>query len=90
MGIELLTLAVFVLLVCKAAMLLRIVSASNVYDKMLAVSVFNTCIVITIMILGTIDGSAEFFIDVSLMYACVGLVASVGFAKFFLYGGWGK
>ncbi|QJC27398.1 cation:proton antiporter, subunit F [Anaplasma platys] len=82
--------SVFVLLACCAAMVLGIVSVSSIYDRMLAVNVFNTCMVLAIVTLGVVMDSADFFIDVALVYACVGLVASVGFAKYFLYGGWGE
>lgn len=82
--------SVYVLLVCCAAMVLKIVGASGVYDRMLAVNVFNTCVVTAIMALGVVMGSIEFFIDIALVYACVGLVTSVGFARYFLYGGWGE
>ncbi|SBO13898.1 putative monovalent cation/H+ antiporter subunit F [Anaplasma phagocytophilum] len=80
--------SIFVLLACEAVMLFRIVSARSVYDRILAVNVFSTCVVMLMMLLGAMGGAVELFIDVSLMYACVGLVAAVGFARFFLYNGW--
>ena len=75
--------SVFVLLVCSAAMLFKVVTAGSVYDKILGLNVFSTCMVVSIVALGFALDAVEFFIDVSLMYACVGLVAAVAFAKFF-------
>lgn len=82
--------SVYVLLACCVVVVLRIIGVSGIYDRLLAVNVFNTCMVVAIMALGIVMNSHEFFIDIALVYACVGLVASVGFARFFLYGGWGE
>ena len=76
--------SVFILLACSAAMLFKVITASSVYERILALNVFNTCMVVSIVVLGFALNAVEFFIDVSLMYACVGLVAAVGFAKFFI------
>ena len=75
--------SVFVLLMCSAALLFRVITASSIYDKILGLNIFNTCMVVAVMVLGFALDAVEFFIDVSLMYACVGLVAAVAFAKFF-------
>ena len=67
-----------------SAMLYRVVVAENVCDKAISASVFNACGTALIMALGVLMDAQLFFIDVSLVYACVGLVSAVGLARFIM------
>ena len=78
------------ILFCAVCTLVRAVSVTGLCDRVLALNMFNTCVVLMIVMMGALLDIGEYLIDISLMYACVGLVYSIGFARFFLYGGWDK
>ncbi|MGN7661110.1 MAG: monovalent cation/H+ antiporter complex subunit F [Anaplasma sp.] len=88
MEVSLLIFSIFALLLCMLTMLFRVVTAGTVGDRVLAANVFNACGVALIMTLGVLRGTQSFFIDVVLVYACVGLASAMGFVKFFT-NGWG-
>ncbi|WP_041651439.1 monovalent cation/H+ antiporter complex subunit F [Anaplasma centrale] len=75
--------SIFVLIACMFAMLYKVITSGFIGDRMLAASAFNTYGVVLIAALGVLADAQEFFVDVSLVYACIGLVSAVGFAKFF-------
>ncbi|ASI47797.1 MAG: monovalent cation/H+ antiporter complex subunit F [Anaplasma ovis] len=75
--------SIFVLVACMSAMLYKVIVSRLVGDRMLAASAFNTFGVVLITAFGVLTGNQAFFVDVSLVYACIGLVSAIGFSKFF-------
>ena len=64
------------------AMLIFMLCGKLTYDKLNALFVMNTNIVILIMTVGFIDGRMDMYIDIALSYAILGFVTTVIFAKY--------
>jgi len=64
------------------AMLIFMFCGKLVYDKLNALFVINTNIVIIIMAIGFIDGRENMYIDIALSYATLGFVTTVILAKY--------
>ena len=75
--------SVFVLVACMFVMLYKVITSGFVGDKILAASAFSTFGVLLIVAFGVLTDNQAFFVDVSLVYACIGLVSAIGFSKFF-------
>lgn len=63
-------------------MLFFMIRKNGVYDKLNAMFVMNTNIVILILVRGLIDGRIDMYIDISLSYSILGFVTTVILAKF--------
>ena len=64
------------------SMLIFMLCGKLTYDKLNALFVMNTNIVILIMTVGFIDGRMDMYIDIALSYAILGFVTTVIFAKY--------
>lgn len=63
------------------AMVIFLISGKLIYDRMNAVFVMNTNVIMLIMTLGFIDGRYDMYIDIALSYAILGFVSNVILAK---------
>lgn len=63
-------------------MLFFMIRKNGVYDKLNAMFVMNTNIVILILVRGLIDGRIDMYIDIALSYSILGFVTTVILAKF--------
>ncbi len=63
------------------AMVIFLISGKLIYDRMNAVFVMNTNVIMLIMTLGFIDGRYDMYIDIALSYAILGFVSTVILAK---------
>ncbi|AHX04443.1 monovalent cation/H+ antiporter complex subunit F [Ehrlichia japonica] len=84
-----LVLTVCVLLFCMGMMLVYLSIGRTIYDKILAANLFGTYSMVLIIVIGIINGTFSLLIDVSLVYACVNFISTVGFMRFFLHGSFG-
>ena len=75
--IALAALIVFLLL-----MVLHMVRGKSIYDRMNALAVINSDVVILIVILGFQDGRPEMYIDIAIAYAILGFVSNIVVAKY--------
>ena len=75
--------ALLVGLICivMAMLVFMLVSKTN-YDKMNAMFVMNTNIVLLIMAIGYAQGREDMYIDIALSYAILGFVTTVILAKY--------
>lgn len=64
------------------AMLVFMLSGKMIYDRLNALFVMNTNIVMLIMLIGFIDGRMDMYIDIALSYAILGFVTTVILAKY--------
>ncbi|AUO54669.1 monovalent cation/H+ antiporter complex subunit F [Ehrlichia canis] len=79
-----------VLLFCMGAMLICVATGNSIYDKILAANLFGTYSVVLIVVVGVINNTFSFLIDVSLVYACINFISTIAFMRFFLHGSFGK
>lgn len=80
-----LTAAGIAILVTMALALARALVGPTLYDRILAVNVFNTKTVLIIAVMGFLTGRPE-FLDIALVYALISFVAVIAVLKFFAYG----
>lgn len=80
-----LTAAGIAILVTMALSLTRALTGPTLYDRILAVNVFNTKTVLIIAVLGFLTERPE-FLDIALVYAMISFVAVIAVLKFFAYG----
>ncbi len=73
------------ILVTMALALARALAGPTLYDRILAVNVFNTKTVLIIAVMGFLTERPE-FMDVALVYALISFVAVIAVLKFFAYG----
>jgi len=66
-------------------LLVRASLGKTVFDRILAVNLIGTNIVLVILFLGFFDHTKS-YIDVALVYATLNFVATIGFLRFFRYG----
>ncbi len=70
-------------LVCiMVAMTVFMFTGKLVYDKLNAVFVMNTVIIMLIMTVGFIDSRYEMYIDIAISYSILGFVSTVILAKY--------
>lgn len=78
-----------VLLFCMGMMLVYLVTSKTIYDKILAANLFGTYSIVLIVVIGIINDTFSLLIDVSLVYACINFISTIGFMRFFLHGSFG-
>jgi multicomponent Na+:H+ antiporter subunit F len=66
-------------------LLVRAVLGPTIFDRILAVNVFGTNVVVLILLLAFIFETPS-FIDMALVYALLNFVATLGFLRFFKVG----
>ena len=76
-----LTVAALALLATMGLALIRAVKGPTVYDRILASNTFSTKTVLLISVLGFLNGEAEFYLDIALMYVLIGFICTVAVRK---------
>ena len=66
-----LTVAALALLATMGLALIRAVKGPTVYDRILASNTFSTKTLLLISVLGFLNGEAEFYLDIALMYVLI-------------------
>ena len=77
------------ILVCMVLAVLRALLGPTVYDRILAVNMFGTKIVLLIAVFGFMTGRPD-FLDIALVYALINFIGTIAVLKFIRYGdlGW--
>ena len=70
------------LLAIVLTMIITMFVGKTVYDKLNALFVINTNIVMLILVVGLIDDRMDMHIDITLSYALLGFITTVILAKF--------
>ena len=70
------------LLIIVLSMVITMFIGRTVYDKLNALFVINTNIVMLILVVGLIDKRIDMYIDIALSYAILGFVTTVIIAKY--------
>lgn len=70
------------LLAIVLTMIITMFVGKTVYDKLNALFVINTNIVMLILVVGLIDDRMDMHIDIALSYAILGFITTVILAKF--------
>lgn len=73
------------ILATMALALVRALRGPTVYDRILAVNMFGTKIVLLIAVISFLVGRTD-FLDIALVYALINFVATIAVLKFFEYG----
>ena len=77
------------ILVTMALALVRALLGPTVFDRILAVNMFNTKTVLIIAVLGFLTGRPD-FLDIALVYALIAFISTIAVLKFFEYGDLGQ
>lgn len=77
--------AIAVICVSMILLLSRVLLGPSAFDRLLAVNLFGTNLVVLISLLAYIKGT-ESYIDIALVYAFLNFVAIIGFLRYFKYG----
>ncbi len=71
------------LLVLMLVTLVRVILGPSTIDRLVGVNVIGTKSTILIIILGTLSGRVEMYVDIALAYALLNFIASLAAARFF-------
>ena len=85
-----LTVAALALLATMGLALIRAVKGPTVYDRILASNTFSTKTVLLISVLGFLNGEAEFYLDIALMYVLIAFIGTVAVLKVSEFGNHGQ
>ena len=85
-----LTVAALALLATMGLALIRAVKGPTVYDRILASNTVSTKTVLLISVLGFLNGEAEFYLDIALMYVLIGFIGTVAVLKASEFGNLGQ
>lgn len=66
--------------------IIRGIVGHTTFDRILAVNMFGTNIVVFIVLVGHFVGT-EFFLDIALTYALINFITTVAFLRYFKYKG---
>ncbi len=72
------------LLITMGIALARLFLGPSVYDRVLAVNMFGTKMVLLIAVIGFLTGRPD-FLDISLVYALINFISTIAILKFFRY-----
>lgn len=75
----------FVLITLTALMvvyLYRVVRGPSVFDRVLGLNGISTKAIVLLVVIGTVFGRVEMFVDISTGYALLNLVSALAIAKF--------
>lgn len=62
--------------------LYRVIQGPSVFDRMLGLNGISTKAIIMLVVIGTVYGRVEMFVDISTGYALLNLVAGLALAKY--------
>ena len=71
-----------VLAILIAVYLYRVVRGPTVYDRILGLNGISTKAIIVLVVIGTVYGRVEMFVDISTGYALLNLVGALAMAKY--------
>lgn len=71
------------ILILMLATLIRVLRGPSTIDRLVGVNVVGTKTTILIIIIGTVLGRVEMFVDIALTYALLNFIASLAAARFF-------
>ena len=72
-----------VLLVLMLATLVRVILGPSTIDRLVGANVIGTKAMLLIIIMGTLQGRVEMYVDIALAYALLNFITSVAAARFF-------
>lgn len=70
------------IIVAMALALLRALLGPTLYDRILAVNMFGTKIVLLVAVLGAMTGQA-YFLDIAMVYALINFISIIAVLRFF-------
>ncbi|MAV86886.1 MAG: pH regulation protein F [Rhodospirillaceae bacterium] len=73
--------AAIAIIIAMILILIRGVLGPTIYDRILAVNLFGTKVMLLIAVLGFLDGRPE-FLDIALVYALINFIATIAIMKF--------
>ncbi|MCL7488260.1 MAG: monovalent cation/H+ antiporter complex subunit F [Desulfobulbaceae bacterium] len=71
------------LLILMLVTLVRVIRGPSTIDRLVGVNVIGTKSTILIIIMGTLLGRVEMYVDIALAYALLNFIASLAAARFF-------
>ena len=71
------------LLVLMLVTLVRVIRGPSTIDRLVGVNVIGTKSTILIIIMGTLQGRVEMYVDIALAYALLNFITSLAAARFF-------
>lgn len=71
------------LLLLMLATMYRVIAGPTAIDRILGVNVIGIKTTVLIIIIGTLDGRVEMFIDITLAYALLNFITTIAAARFF-------
>ena len=71
------------LLLLMLVTLVRVILGPSTIDRLVGVNVIGTKSTILIIIMGTLQGRVEMYVDIALAYALLNFIASLAAARFF-------
>ena len=71
------------LLLLMLVTLIRVILGPSTIDRLVGVNVIGTKSTILIIIMGTLQGRVEMYVDIALAYALLNFIASLAAARFF-------
>lgn len=83
------TMEFFIILIGTGLLLLmffplyRVVRGPTVISRILGVNVIGTKTIVMVVIIGTVYGQVEMFVDIAITYAMLNFIASLAAARFF-------
>lgn len=77
--------AILAVLVCMALLILKAFTAESIFDRILVINSFGTKTVLLIAVLGFLTGRPD-FLDLSLVYALMNFIGTIGVLRFTRYG----
>ncbi len=72
-----------IILLLMFVILYRVVKGPTPLDRILGVNVIGTKTMVLIVLIGTLYGRVEMFVDIALTYALLNFIASLAAARFF-------
>ena len=76
-----------VIAVLIVAYLYRVIQGPTVYDRVLGLNAISTKAIILLVVVGTVYGRVDMFVDISTGYALLNLVGSLAIVKYLEEGG---
>ena len=79
--------ALIIITLTIVAYLYRVVQGPTVYDRVLGLNGISTKAIILLVVVGTVYGRVDMFVDISTGYALLNLVGSLAIVKYLEEGG---
>ena len=63
-------------------MLIFLFKGNSVYDKLIGILVMSTKVILSLILIGFVDGRRDMYVDIAISYGILGFLSSVILAKF--------